>query len=218
MTEPILLENLGMIFLKDTHKQKCRWGIYLCQCGAQFKARVHDIESGKTHSCGCYNIAAAKARSITHGYSNHALYHTWKNMMRRLTNPKDKSFKNYGGRGITICEDWKNISIFIVWALNHGWGEGLELDRIDFDGNYEPSNCRFTTSAVNNRNTRVLRSNNNSGYRGVSWYNRNKRWRAVIGVNNKQIYIGLYTVKEEAAAAYNNYVINNNLEHSINVI
>lgn len=78
-------------------------------------------------------------------------YNTWSNMKQRCLNPKNHKYKNYGGRGIKICEEWMNIVGFSQWAIENGWQEGLSLDRIDNNGNYEPSNCRWVSVSENSK-------------------------------------------------------------------
>lgn len=86
------------------------------------------------------------------------LYRSWEHMKQRCYNPKHRSYKNYGARGIHVCEEWQNSSVlFINWAHKNGYKEGLRLDRIDNDGNYNPENCRWVTVAQNNRNKRLTK-------------------------------------------------------------
>jgi hypothetical protein len=87
-------------------------------------------------------------------YEKHKLlYSVWSTMKMRCYNPKRDRYKNYGGRGIIVCDEWlHNPKAFIQWALNNGYKQDLQIDRIDNDGNYEPSNCRFVTQTVNMRN------------------------------------------------------------------
>jgi len=94
------------------------------------------------------------------------------------------------------------------------WKKGLSIDRINNNGNYELANCRWATKEVQVRNTRMIKSNNTSGYRGVT--KSGNKWKCSIRVNGKQIYIATYTTALEAAKAYDSYVIKNNLEHTIN--
>lgn len=141
----------------------------------------------------------------------------WSGMKNRTCNPKNDSFKNYGARGIYICYDWLNsFEAFKTWAYSNGYKDGLTLDRINNDGNYEPSNCRWTTQEIQHRNTRRIMSKNSSGYRGVNFKNDAKKYRAAIRVSKKDIHLGYFNTAIDAAMAYDTYVINNNLEHTIN--
>lgn len=92
-----------------------------------------------------------------HGFSvtHPKLFGIWETMRSRCNNPNREKYKDYGGRGIKVCDEWnKNADAFCKWALQNGYDDGLQLDRIDNDGNYEPSNCRFVTPKKNSRNRR----------------------------------------------------------------
>jgi len=134
-----------------------------------------------------------------HGYRYHPLYKVWVDMRQRCYNKNNTQYKDWGGRGITVCEEWMSPKAFIDWALPL-WKKGLELDRTDNDGNYCPENCRFVTHAENSRNQRLLQENNTSGYRGVGY--ENKKWRARITINNKQKYLGCFDSITLAALRY----------------
>lgn len=94
------------------------------------------------------------AASTKHGQSETPLHRVWKGMRQRCTNSRFAQFADYGGRGISVCREWDAFEAFRDWALANGYAEGLEIDRRDNDGNYEPSNCRFVTRPVNCRNKR----------------------------------------------------------------
>ena len=100
-----------------------------------------------------------KSPARTHGYSADypKLFGTWETMKSRCENPNREKYKDYGGRGISVCEDWHDAKAFCEWALANGYKEGLQLDRINNDGNYEPSNCRWVTPKENSRNRRNTR-------------------------------------------------------------
>ena len=126
-------------------------------------------------------------------------------------------FKDYGGRGITVCDEWRNsYESFAKWAKENGYSDDLTIDRINNDKGYSPDNCRFTTAKMQARNTRKIHADNSSGYRGVSRQSGSVGWRARIKADSGEIYIGSFKTALEAARAYDQYVIDNNLEHTIN--
>ena len=96
------------------------------------------------------------ARGWKHGAcaENSKLYNLWRTMIHRCENDKRAKYKDYGARGICVCEEWHDVNTFMEWAFKNGYKEGLQLDRIDNDGNYEPSNCRWVTPKENSRNRR----------------------------------------------------------------
>lgn len=152
-----------------------------------------------------------------HNESNTRLYNIWKGMRGRCYNSANTSYKNYGGRGIKVCDEWKsNYTTFRSWSLANGYSDSLSIDRIDSNGNYEPSNCRWTTSHVQSCNTRRIHKTNKSGYRGVSWNSASSKWEVSIAINKQTVKIGYYTDILEAAKAYDSYVIANKLQHTIN--
>jgi len=207
---PILLEDLGMEYPNETSKHTTRYGIFECQyCGKEFKARLASIKNGHTKSCGCYKVTEA----TKHGLSSHRFYPTWNNMRKRCYNPNCRSYPDYGGRGITVCEEWQDIKKFIKWA-EETYIEGYTIDRIDNDKGYSPENCRWTDKTTQNVNQRKKR-NNTSGYVGVIWCKRNKAWTTQITSKNKRIYLGSYKEIEDAVKARDEYIIKNNLPHKL---
>jgi hypothetical protein len=213
--QPILVEDLDMIFATENSKQKRRFGLYKCGfCGNEFKANTYDINRGNIKSCGCYKKRRASETHKTHGLYSTKLYSIWGEIKNRTLNPKYKQYNDYGGRGIAVCDEWKNdFMSFYDWSILNGYEEnkGLSIDRIDNDGNYCPENCRWTTRVIQARNQRI-RKNNTSGYRGVSLNKSLNKYTAQIVVNKKHIYLGSFQTAEEGAIAYNNYIIENNLE------
>ena len=215
LPKPILIEDLGMMFATESSKQKRRFGVYKCGlCGTEFKACTPSVKFGDTKSCGCYQKRRAIETHKTHGLRSTRLYNTWTNMKDRTLNPKYIQYNDYGGRGITICEEWKNdFMSFYNWAMSNGYEEnkGLSIDRIDNDGNYKPSNCRWTTQTIQSRNQRI-KKNNTSGYKGVSFKKDINKYSSRIHYNSRTFNLGSYKTAEEGATAYNNYIIENNLE------
>lgn len=213
--ELVLLKDLGRIYANENSKQKRRFGLYKCFCGNEFKANSHSIKNGNTKSCGCYHKTKLSKIKLKHGFSSHRLYNVWTNMIKRCNNIENTNYKSYGARGITVCDRWLDINNFIE-DMYPTFEDGLTLDRIDVNGNYEKDNCRWATIVTQNRNTQRINKINTSGYRGVSWHKKNKKWRTQIIVNNKNIHIGCYVNAIDGALAYDQYVIDNNLEHTKN--
>ncbi|HET8689587.1 MAG TPA: hypothetical protein VFM18_23500 [Methanosarcina sp.] len=146
------------------------------------------------------------------------LHTCYASMKQRCYYANGSNYKYYGGRGITICDEWlSDKNAFFQWSLQNGYQAGLSLDRINSDGNYEPSNCRWVHIDIQKQNKRV-RHNSNSGYTGVAWSNIHNKYRADINVNKKRTHLGLFQCKHEAAIAYNNFIIKNKLSHRLNDI
>jgi hypothetical protein len=134
-----------------------------CECGSG-KDRVitfSDLKRGNTKSCGCYHKEVVKETSKKHGLRGHRLYSIWASMKTRCYNENSSGYKNYGGRGIIICDEWINeddgFINFYNWAMNNGYSSELTLDRENVNGNYEPSNCRWSDRVTQANNTRVTK-------------------------------------------------------------
>ena len=205
---PKLIGETYMKYPTEISPQRYRYGLYECQyCGKEFEVITRDIKKGHTKSCGC------QKGGNTHGLSHNQFYKTWKNMMGRCYNLKNKHYQSYGGRGISVCIDWQDLVNFISWAEST-YIEGMTMDRINNDGNYEPTNIRWadkTTQAVNQR----VQKNNTSGYVGVIWHKGNNKWGANIRINKILKQIGSFKTKEEAVQARDNYIIENKLPHPL---
>lgn len=210
-----LIEDLGMIYATNKSKQKSRFGLYKCECGNIKKIRQISVSTNKTLSCGCLHKKAMRDFNYRHGFAGHRLYHTWINMMSRCYKHTNKRYEHYGAKGITVCEEWHNIKNFIN-DMDASYKSNLSLDRIDNKKGYYKENCRWTDITTQNQNTSILRKTNKSGFRGVSWHSKAKKWRVIINVNKKQKHLGFFDNAKDGALVYDKFVKDNNLEHSVN--
>lgn len=163
---------------RDKHRRivyKC-----LCDCGNITYVKGTQLRSGAIKSCGC--IKGVSRRGYKYNYPR--LYNTWQNMKRRCYDKKSQYYQDYGGRGITICDEWLNDNkTFFEWALNNGYQDDLTIDRIDVDGNYEPSNCRWAT---NDEQANNMRTNINLTYNGKT--QSIAQWSRELGIKQNTLY------------------------------
>ena len=151
-------QRFGMLtVIKRASPDKTRSVRWYCQCdcGSSSIARASDLRRGQTKSCGCLRAIKMRAMTYKHGGKGTRLYRIWKSMRTRCNNPNSPSYKNHGARGITVCEEWQHsFEAFRDWALANGYHDCLTIDRVDNDGNYEPSNCWWATYKEQNINKR----------------------------------------------------------------
>ncbi len=135
-----------------TSRDCVRWKC-LCDCGNEIIALGTSLKSGHTRSCGCLTREKARSMLYRHGESRTPLYSTWKSMRQRCSDPLTNGYERYGGRGIVVCREWNGSFLpFRDWALAHGWKPGMQIDRLDNNGDYRPSNCRVVTPTENMNN------------------------------------------------------------------
>ena len=153
-------ERLVIVERYGTSKSKKALWKCICDCGGSTIATTQDLKNGHTKSCGCLKDELVKTRSTKHSMSNNSLFFAWETMKQRCFNQNNKNYKHYGGRGITVCEEWKkSFQAFYnyVSQLSHFGEEGYSLDRINNDGNYEPGNIRWATAKIQANNRRNSR-------------------------------------------------------------
>lgn len=171
MTRDISGQKFGMLLaIRDTGKRTMpgRNVIWLCRCdcGKFIEVRSSSLTTKRRpqKSCGCIIPESARIAATKHGGNKERLYKIWMGMRRRCADKKVKDYPRYGGRGIKVCDDWQDYAVFRKWAIANGYDKDAEfqkctLDRIDPNGDYEPSNCRWVdikTQENNRRNTRKV--------------------------------------------------------------
>lgn len=144
--------RLKVVNYSHTKNSKVHWDC-VCVCGSKFCTSGTSLKGGHTKSCGCLRSETTSASMSTHRLSNHPLHEVWKGMKARCRYKNHTSYPYYGGRGITVCDEWVNdFKAFYDWCILNGWKQGLTIGRKNNDGNYEPSNCRIETKKEQARN------------------------------------------------------------------
>ena len=141
-------------YLKDRYK---KYLLCKCDCGKEKTMYYYDVKSGKTRSCGCLLVESCRAnglKSKRYSPEKSRLKRIWSGMKARCTDAKIEHYRDYGGRGITICKEWLEFEKFYNWAIINGYTNTLTLDRENVNGNYEPANCRFITMKLQQNNRR----------------------------------------------------------------
>ena len=160
-TEIKVGDVFGRLSVEGFHRSKKEGGkrsrTYLlckCSCGVLKTVAIHSLLTGVTKSCGCLKVELNSISRSTHGLSHRTpIYDSWQNMLKRCYSQNNQDYSNYGGRGVSVCERWKDFKNFFD-DLQPTWEKGLSLDRTDVNGNYEPLNCKWVTSLEQGNNTR----------------------------------------------------------------
>ena len=163
--------KLTVLKLGDKEKNGHIHLICKCDCGEIKSIRKTKVINGETKSCGCYQGWNLK-KYTKHGYAKHPLYTVYKNMMSRCYDPKNDNYKNYGARGIQVCEEWRNnIDSFFNWAETNGYEKNLTIDRINNSKGYYPENCKWSTprEQANNRRTNHYETYKNEKHTIAEW-------------------------------------------------
>lgn len=152
------LTNLKFNRLTVLQRDKNKWNRVMwkcrCDCGNIILVNSYALKSGSAKSCGCYKSEILGNTMRKHKLSNTRIYNIWKGMRKRCNNPNSSNYYLYGGRGIKVCKEWNKFLPFYSWSMQNGYAENLSIDRINNNGNYEPSNCRWVDRKQQNNNTR----------------------------------------------------------------
>lgn len=179
-----------------------RW-LCVCDCGKENTVRYMHLTRGRIVSCGCYQ----KENSTKHGLSRTPLYGVWSDMKQRCYSVNCSNREHYYDRGIKVCDEWlEKFDNFAEWAFSSGYNPKLRIDRINTNGNYEPSNCRWVTPLQNIMNTRSKKGSM-SKYKGLTRIPKTGKWVAKIRINGRSTHIGTYVTEKEAAMAYNDMAL-----------
>lgn len=180
-------KKYGRLTVKDVikrPKQRTMW-LCTCDCGTTKEYYPANVRRGTSLSCGCMQRQQLSERKKTHGgyASKEPLYSVWCGIRKRCLSESCEKFKDYGGRGVLLCEQWHDYSAFREWSMSSGYKTGLSIDRIDVNGNYCPENCRWTDSRTqqNNRRSCVYYTHNGETHTL-------KEWSRKFGMNYSTVY------------------------------
>ena len=218
-TKPLNPAKFTLKFIKEVDFKilkggnKKRYALFECpKCGKQFETSVISAyRSSKCRSC------ATKENNTKHGLSHNKLYHVWCGILQRCYNVNYWQYCNYGARGISIYEEWKdNPNLFISYVSNlpNAGTPRFSLDRINNNGNYEPNNLRWASPLTQAHNSRKG-FYGKSKYVGVTIQEYNKKWKSTLHYMYKKYVLGVFNTEKEAAIAYDNKVEELNLTNKI---
>ncbi len=159
-----------------------------CDCGTRKVVAQYSLHGGLSKSCGCLSVETNIARSTTHGRYYTPEHSSWNNMLERCRNPKNAQWKDYGGRGITVCDPWRDFSAFLA-DVGERPSDAHSLDRIDVNGHYEPGNVRWTDRLTQNNNRR---DNRRLTYKGQT--HTVSEWARIVGLTTSSLSQRLHTL------------------------
>lgn len=151
--------------IDGTHTSPTKWLCRCTVCGETYEVASYNLRHGKANPCPCSKkqLSGKDSPTYIHGDSHSRLHNIWTGMLNRCRNPNVSRYECYGGRGISVCPEWHEYLSFKEWALTHGYSQDLSIDRIDVNGNYEPSNCRWITMKEQAANRRPRKKGTNHG-------------------------------------------------------
>ena len=208
---PMPLELIGNTYgrltVLDIVRRKGFYLLCKCECGTVKEFQKSNVLKGVSKSCGCYH----KEVITKHGMEGTRFYRIWQHMRDRCNNVNSSHYRYYGGRGISVCREWEDFITFkadmytsyLYYAEKFG-EPNTTLDRIDSNGNYEKSNCRWATRALQAHNRNVTPTGK-SGVKGVYYVETSGKWRVIGSLHNKEVRLGHFEDKECAVKAYEKF-------------
>lgn len=201
--------RLVAMYAVPNNNYRSRWHC-VCDCGKTKDVLQQNLANGHVRSCGCL-LAERNQEKLAvinselgredHHETRTRLYRIWVGIKSRCFGKTSSAYRNYGGRGISVCPEWaESFGSFREWAFSHGYSDKLSIDRIDADGDYTPENCRWVGGSVQAFNKRMPRRNS-SGHVGVSWNKKTGMWHAYITKDYVMHSLGFFASYEDAVAA-----------------
>lgn len=186
--------KIGRLLVIEKVEVKNKNSMYKCDCdcGNTVVVSRPNLRNNHTKSCGCLSKETTSTRSSTHKMSKTKLYSVWNAMTNRC-----KKCNGYADRNITVCKEWEKSDNFLNWAISNGYREGLTIDRINNDGNYEPNNCRWVDMIVQNNNKRKFWRHERNIDKGVSFDKTRNKYIGQITINRK-LYSKRFSILEDA--------------------
>ena len=163
----------------------------ICDCGAVKCVALSALFRGSTHSCGCFRRRCLQVANTRHNSTGTRLYEVWKSMKYRCSAGSCKVKRSYWAKGIRVCLAWQQFEVFRDWALENGYRDDLEIDRIDGGKGYTPLNCRFVNLVVQSRN-RGLRHDSSTGFIGVSFHRQQRVYYSYVWRSGKLHHLGSF--------------------------
>lgn len=171
-------------------RTRVRYWLCRCECGTVRRVKEESLKRGKSSSCGCYHSDVMRGSGkwkTTHGQTYTRLYRIYRHMINRCTNPNDIRYDKYGGRGISVCDEWSTFEEFYKWAVSAGYRDDLSIDRIDNNKGYYPDNCRWATNSIqaNNKSNVIMLEYGGKKQSIAAWANE-------LGIPYKKLHKRIY--------------------------